>query len=307
MVWLLGPVLLLGLGLGCRPEQATEKSPSDRGDISVLVTTGMIADIAQAVVGDVGQVTVLMGPGVDPHLYQPTTRDQRRLRQADVVFYNGLHLEGKMVDVFEALARDKTVVAVTSGIPPERLLGGGESGGQPDPHVWFDVALWKMATEVVIDTLTAVRPDQAQGFRSRGDRYLEELEGLDQYCRTRIAEVPAERRILVTSHDAFRYFGRAYGLEVVGIQGISTESEAGLRRLTECVDLIRQMRVPAIFPESSVSPAAVQRVAQDSAVRLGPELYSDALGAPDGPAGTYRGMIRHNVDGIVEALREQPQ
>lgn len=300
-------VCLLGLGLSCRPEQATEGPGAAKAGISVLVTTGMIADMAQAVVGDAGYVTVLMGPGVDPHLYQPTTRDQRRLRQADVVFYNGLHLEGKMVEVFEALARDKTVVAVTSGIPPERLLGGVESGGQPDPHVWFDVGLWRLATEFVIDTLTAAVPAEAEGFRIRGDRYLEELEILDQYCRGRIAEIPAERRILVTSHDAFQYFGRAYGLEVLGIQGISTDSEAGLRRLTECVDLIRQRRIPAIFPESSVSPAAVQRVAQDSKVRLGPELYSDALGAADGPAGTYRGMIRHNVDRIVEALREHSE
>jgi manganese/zinc/iron transport system substrate-binding protein len=299
-------VWLLVMGLGCRPDPARETAESGGAGISVLVTTGMIADIAQAVVGDAGRVTVLMGPGVDPHLYQPTTRDQRRLRQADVVLYNGLHLEGKMVEVFEALAREKTVVAVTAGIPADRLLGGAESGGQPDPHVWFDVGLWKLATQVVIDTLTAAAPHEAEGFRSRGERYLEELEILDQYCRQRFAELPPERRILVTSHDAFQYLGRAYGLEVFGIQGMSTESEAGLRRLAECVDLIRSRKVAAIFPESSVSPAAVQRVAQDSGVRLGPELYSDALGAADGPAGTYRGMIRQNVDLIVEALREQP-
>ena len=297
-------VCLLGMGPGCRPDPANENLATTGEGISVLVTTGMIADIAQAVVGDAGQVTVLMGPGVDPHLYQPTTRDQRRLRQADVVLYNGLHLEGKLVDVFEALSREKTVVAVSAGIPADRLLGGAESGGQPDPHVWFDVGLWKLATEVVINTLAAEVPGEAKGFRSRGDRYLAELETLDQYCRTRVAEIPAERRVLVTSHDAFQYFGRAYGFEVFGIQGISTESEAGLRRLAECVDLIRERKVPAIFPESSVSPAAVQRVGQDSGVRLGPELYSDALGAADGPAGTYRGMIRHNVDLIVEALRE---
>jgi manganese/zinc/iron transport system substrate-binding protein len=279
---------------------------SNDAGISVLVTTGMIADIAQAVVGDAGQVSVMMGPGVDPHLYQPTTRDQRRLRQADVILYNGLHLEGKMVEVFEALAREKTVVAVTAGMPDDRLLSGDKSGGQPDPHVWFDVGLWKLATRVVIDTLATAAPGEAEGFRLRGSRYLEELDELDEYCRRRISELPVERRVLITSHDAFQYFGKAYGFEVVGIQGISTESEAGLRRLAECVDLIRQRRVAAVFPESSVSPAAVQRVAQDSGAKVGPELYSDALGAPEGPAGTYPGMIRSNVDVIVEALRDPP-
>jgi manganese/zinc/iron transport system substrate-binding protein len=248
----------------------------------------------------------MMGPGVDPHLYQPTTRDQRRLRQADVILYNGLHLEGKMVEVFEALAREKTVVAVTAGMPDDRLLSGDKSGGQPDPHVWFDVGLWKLATRVVIDTLATAAPGEAEGFRLRGSRYLEELDELDEYCRRRISELPVERRVLITSHDAFQYFGKAYGFEVVGIQGISTESEAGLRRLAECVDLIRQRRVAAVFPESSVSPAAVQRVAQDSGAKVGPELYSDALGAPEGPAGTYPGMIRSNVDVIVEALRDPP-
>ena len=299
-------ICLLMLGWGCRHDPASESRQSEQVGISVLVTTGMIADIARAVVGDAGSVTVLMGPGVDPHLYQPTTRDQRRLREAQVVFYNGLHLEGKMVEVFEALAREKPVIPIASGIPPERLLGGTESGGQHDPHVWFDVELWKLATEVVVDTLTAAVPEDAVGFRTRGDRYLEELESLDQYCRKRIADIPAERRVLITSHDAFQYFGRAYGFQVFGIQGISTESEAGLRRLAECVDLIRQQGVSAIFPESSVSPAAVQRVAQDSGARLGPELYSDALGPAESPEGTYRGMIRHNVDLIVEALRDPP-
>jgi manganese/zinc/iron transport system substrate-binding protein len=172
--------------------------------------------------------------------------------------------------------------------------------------VWFDVGLWKLATKVVIDTLIVAAPENAEGFRRRGALYLEELEALDQYCRERIAELPVERRVLITSHDAFRYFGKAYGFEVIGIQGISTESEAGLRRLADCVDLIRHRSVSAIFPESSVSPAAVQRVAQDSGARLGAELYSDALGPANSPAGTYRGMIRYNVDLIVEALRDSP-
>ena len=300
--------LLAGLG-GCNGASgpsgaATSGNDTEPAKLRVLVTTGMIADIAQAVVGDDGSVVALMGPGVDPHLYQPTTRDQRRLREADLVLYNGLHLEGKMVEVFEALAREKTVVAVTAGMPPDRLLAGSGGGGQHDPHVWFDVTLWQLATAAVVEACAGVAPAQADAFRTRGTVYLEQLAELDQYCRSRVAEVPETRRVLVTSHDAFHYFGQAYGFEVVGIQGISTESEAGLRRLTECVDLIRSRQVPAIFPESSVSRAAVERVARDSGAKLGKELYSDALGAAGGPAGSYRGMIRHNIDAIVDALGE---
>ena len=294
-------VLVWG-GAGCQVSSTPSETGSESRKLRVLVTTGMIADIAQAIVSEDGTVASLMGPGVDPHLYQPTTRDQRRLREADLVFYNGLHLEGKMVEVFEALAREKRVVAVTAGIPPDRLLGEAEGGGQHDPHVWFDVALWQIAAETVIQACVEADPSHADAFRSRGAQYLEQLAELDQYCRSRANGLPESRRVLVTSHDAFHYFGRAYGFEVVGIQGISTESEAGLRRLTECVDLIRQRQVPAIFPESSVARAAIERVARDSGARLGRELYSDALGASDGPAGSYAGMIRHNIDAIVDAL-----
>ncbi len=297
LVWV--GLALSSLCLGCGPGTP---SPSAGGKLQVLATTGMIADTARQIAGEHAYVAALMGPGVDPHLYQPSTRDQRRLREAQLVFYNGLHLEGKMVEVFESLAKEKSVVAVSADIPEERLLSWADAAGMHDPHIWFDVALWKTAAETIVAAFCEADPQHSADYRANGAKYLIELEKLDQYCRQRVEEIAPDRRVLITSHDAFHYLGRAYGFEVVGIQGISTETEAGLRRLTDTVDLIRARRITAIFPESSVSRAAIERVAVDAPVKLGSELFSDALGAADGPAGTYVGMIRTNIDSIVEAL-----
>lgn len=271
--------------------------------LHVLATTGMIADVARIIAGNDAQVDALMGPGVDPHLYQPTPRDQTRLRAAQLVLYNGLHLEGKMVETFESLAQTKRVVAVTRDISESSLLAWQASAGMHDPHVWFDVQLWKQAARTIAEAVCEADPAHAEGYRQRAENYFAELDLLDEYCRNRTAEVPAAVRVLITSHDAFHYFGKAYGFEVVGIQGISTESEAGLRAITDAVDLIRQRQVKAIFPETSVPRAAIERVARDSGARLGPELYSDALGRAESDAGTYTGMIRENIDHIVEALK----
>ena len=274
------------------------------GRLAVLATTGMIADAARVIGGEDAQVTALMGPGVDPHLYQPTARDQGALRNAQLIFFNGLHLEGKMAELFESLGKSKRVVAVSRGIPEERLLAWKTSAGMHDPHIWFDVRLWQEAVREIERGLSEAEPKHAGKFKLRAAEYLEELDRLDEYCRERAAELPSEKRVLITSHDAFHYFGRAYGFEVVGIQGISTETEAGLKAITDAVDLIREKKIPAIFPETSVPRAAIERVAKDGQVRLAPELYSDALGAPDSPAATYAGMIRTNIDHIVDALRE---
>lgn len=288
---------------GCSPEGASSSAENSAGKLRVLATTGMIADVARIIGGEEAQVDALMGPGVDPHLYQPTARDQTRLRSAQLILYNGLHLEGKMVEVFENLARSKAVVAVTHDIPEDKFLTWASSAGMHDPHVWFDVTLWQHAARTITQALCKADPDHASAYEARSKQYLSELSELDAWCRARVAEVPAEQRVLITSHDAFHYFGRAYGFEVVGIQGISTETEAGLRAITDAVDLIRERRLAAIFPETSVPRAAIERVAQDSGAKLGPELYSDALGPADGPAGTYVGMIRSNVDHIVDALK----
>lgn len=304
------PCLLIVLGLltpGCGNVQSDTQSGgnpvAETTRLPVLATTGMIADIADIVGGDRAEVTALMGPGVDPHLYQPTARDQGKLRAARLIFYNGLHLEGKMVETFESLAKTKTVVAVSRDIPEGQFLSWKESAGMHDPHIWFDVLLWQQAVRTVEKAYREIDPDHAKGYTERAAAYLAELDQLDKYCHDRAAELEPSRRILITSHDAFHYFGRAYGFKVVGIQGISTDTEAGLKAITDAVDLIKENNVRAIFPETSVPRAAIERVARDSGAHLGPELYSDALGDASTTARTYAGMIRTNMDHIVDALK----
>jgi manganese/zinc/iron transport system substrate-binding protein len=253
--------------------------------------------------GDFVEVNALMGPGVDPHLYQPTARDQGKLNAAQVIFYNGLHLEGKMSDIFESRAKEKRVVAISRDVPEDRLLSWHDSQGMHDPHIWFDVKLWQSAVRTIARAYSEADPPHAAAYDRRAGEYLTELDQLDKYCRDRAAELKEDQRVLITSHDAFHYFGRAYGFEVVGIQGISTDTEAGLKAITDAVDLIRSRRIRAIFPETSVPRAAIERVAKDGQCRLAPELYSDALGSPDSPAGNYAGMIRTNIDNIVNALK----
>lgn len=273
------------------------------GRINVLATTGMIADAARIVGGDLVEVNALMGPGVDPHLYQPTARDQGKLNAAQVIFYNGLHLEGKMSEIFESRAKQKRVVAVARDIPEDRLLSWHDSQGMHDPHIWFDVKLWQSAVRTIALTYGEADPPHQADYDRRATEYLAELDRLDKYCRERAAELSEDQRVLITSHDAFHYFGRAYGFEVVGIQGISTDTEAGLKAITDAVDLIRARRIGAIFPETSVPRAAIERVAKDGQCRLGPELYSDALGSPETSAADYAGMIRTNIDNVVNSLK----
>jgi manganese/zinc/iron transport system substrate-binding protein len=253
-------------------------------------------------------VQALMGPGVDPHLYKASEGDVQRLAQADLILYNGLHLEGKMADILVKLARGRPVVALGEGIPEEALREPPEFAGQYDPHVWFDVSMWRQTLPVVAEELAALDPDHAADYRANADRYAAELAALDAWVEERIASLPPERRVLITAHDAFGYFGRRYGMQVVGIQGISTLAEAGLQDIERVVDLVVDSEVPAIFVESSVPRRTVEAV--QGAVRSrgrelasGGELFSDSLGAAGSPEGTYPGMVRHNVETIVEALR----
>src|SRR5262249_40869131 len=272
---------LLSLTAGCSSSAGNAVGNTHRrsGKLTVLATTGMIADAARIIGGDEVEVTALMGPGVDPHLYQPTSRDQGKLKGSQLILYNGLHLEGKMVEIFESLSKRKRVVAASSTISEGRLLSWKQTAGMHDPHIWFDVKLWQEAVRTIARAYSDADPPHADDYDRAAADYLAELDRLDDYCRARAAEVPERERVLITSHDAFHYFGRAYGFEVVGIQGISTDSEAGLKAITDAVDLIRARGVRAIFPETSVPRAAIERVAKDGNVRLGPELYSDALGA----------------------------
>ena len=276
--------------------------------LSVVATVGMVADLARGVGGDDVAVQGLMGPGVDPHLYKATSSDLIRLQRAEVILYSGLHLEGKMQETFQRLSKSgRRVRAVTDVLPQERLIRVGRDG-MVDPHVWFDVDLWARCADGVASELSAARPESADRFRQRAATVKEELKALHQWVRDRVASVPASRRILVTSHDAFGYFGKAYGFQVVALQGVSTVTEAGLADMAQLTDFIRSKGVPAVFVESSVSHASLERIRKDAGVKLGGELFSDAMGTPGQQhggydLGTYQGMIRQNVDRIVEGLK----
>jgi manganese/zinc/iron transport system substrate-binding protein len=298
----------LGLALALTLIPVAGSAPvADR--IRVTVTTTMVADLVRQVGGDRVDVTGLMGPGVDPHLYKASAGDVTKLQRADAIFYSGLLLEGKLQDVLTRLARSKKhVYAVTEAIPEKELLEPPDFGGHYDPHVWFDVPLWARTVSVVVKGLAEVRPADRALFESRGKEATAKMNALHQWATARVAEVPAAQRILVTSHDAFNYFGRAYGFKVVGLQGISTVEEAGLSAMTQLVDFVKKHKVKAIFAESSVAPNAIRRISQDAGVKIGGELFSDAMGTEGQmehgyDLGTYEGMIRHNVNSIVEALK----
>jgi manganese/zinc/iron transport system substrate-binding protein len=281
--------------------------------LHVVTTTTMVTDLVERVGGARVAVEGLMGAGVDPHLYKPTASDVSRLQRAQVIFYNGLHLEGRMAELFERLGKaGKKVHAVTSGIPEEWLLKPAQFEGNHDPHVWGDASLWALCVDAVVKALSAADPAGAAGFQERGAGYKTELAKLHEWALRRADELPPERRILITSHDAFNYLGRAYGFHVVGVQGISTVTEAGLADIAKVVDFIKEKQVKAIFVESSVPRAAIERISRDSGATIGAELFSDAMGAKGAlktvngetyDEGTYIGMLKHNINAAVEALK----
>ena len=270
---------------------------------AIVATTGMVADLARRISGS--EVQAIFGPGNDPHGHRPTRSDIQALSRGDVIFYSGLHLEAQLLDLLADMAGQTRVVAVGDAIDPALLLTDPAFNGFPDPHVWMDPMLWAQAATGIADTLSdmAYPADIAANMASLQD----DLTALDTYARAAIASVPEPARILITAHDAFNYFGRAYGLDVQGIQGISTESEAGVARIRDLVDLIVARRVPAVFVESSVSDRSIRALIEGAAeaghtVTIGGELYSDAMG-PDGSyEGTYIGMMDHNVTTIARAL-----
>ncbi len=275
--------------------------------LDVVVTVGMIADITRKVAGDRATVSALMGEGVDPHLYKPSPGDIRQLSQADLVLYSGLLLEGRMVDVLVKMAARRPTVAVTERIDPSLLREPPEFAGHADPHVWFDVSLWMKAVERARDALIERDPAGKELFEKNAAAYLKELETLHGWCKNELARVPRERRVLITAHDAFGYFGRAYDIEVRGIQGVSTDSEASVGQINELVSLIVSRKISAVFVESSVPAKTIQALVEGCKsrgheVRIGGELFSDAMGKDGTPEGTYIGMVRHNVNTIVAAL-----
>jgi manganese/zinc/iron transport system substrate-binding protein len=277
--------------------------------MNIVATTGMVGDMVARIAGDRAEVDYLMGPGVDPHLYKATASDVRKLQRARVIFYNGLFLEGKLQTILERMnTTDRIVVAITADLDHDQLIDPGDGSGHPDPHVWFDTSLWASCIPVVVEALAAAAPESAAYFEQQGAQVKAEMLALHEWSVAKIGELPLEQRILVTSHDAYSYFGRAYDFQVVGLQGISTVSEAALADMAQMVDFIREQGVKAVFVESSVPHATIERIAADAKVRIGGELFSDAMGAPGQiengyDLGTYDGMVRHNVTMIVEALK----
>jgi manganese/zinc/iron transport system substrate-binding protein len=269
-------------------------------------TTGMVADIVREVAGEKADVTNIIGSGVDPHIYNPTRSDVAVLMKSDAIFYSGLLLEGQMSDILAKISQRRPVFAVTELLKSDYLIHD-KLTNHSDPHVWMDVQGWMKAVEVVVESLRKFDPMNADRYRENADRYLAVLKRLDDYARSAIASIPENQRILVTAHDAFSYMGRAYNIEVLGIQGISTESEAGLKDINRIVDVLVQRRIPAVFVETSVSEKNVRALIEGAASRrhrvsIGGLLFSDAMGRPGTYEGTYVGMIDHNVTVITRAL-----
>jgi manganese/zinc/iron transport system substrate-binding protein len=280
---------------------------AEAAPLRVVSTTAMVNDLVKRVGGEAVAAEVLMGPGVDPHLYKASANDVKLLDSADIIFYNGLELEGRMTDVLVKMSRSRPTVPVTEAISVDQLREPTEFEGKYDPHVWFDVVLWQTVARVIGDELARLDPGSAGLYQQNTAAYVTKLDELHRFIGSEIARIPASGRVLITAHDAFGYFGQRYGLEVRGLQGTSTATEAGAADVQELADFIVSRRIKAIFVESSVPEAtikAVQAAAQAKGHRLaiGGELFSDAMGNPGTPEGSYIGMIRHNVTTIVAAL-----
>ena len=301
-------VLVLGLLAACGPTTKAKGDLSKR-QVKVTTTVGMVTDIVRNVGGERVMVTGLMGPGVDPHLYKPSASDVQKLEGADIIFYGGLELEGRMTDTLVKLARGgKPAVAVSEGIPEDRLLEPEEFEGKYDPHVWFDVTLWQFAVKTINQELAKLDPDSKDVYQRNTEAYLKQLDELHRYVKAQIGTIPEPSRVLITAHDAFGYFGKQYGMDVRGLQGTSTATEASASDVQELARFIADRKIKAIFVESSVPKATIEAVqaavrAKGWNVAIGGELFSDAMGNEGTPEGTYIGMVRHNVDTIVKALK----
>lgn len=311
---LLVSALAAMVAIGCGGGGATGDGGGEGGEaetvegtIQATTTTTHITDMVEVIGGDEVEVTALMGPGVDPHLYEASQGDIGALQDADVIFYNGLFLEGQLNDILIQTGQEVPTVQATAAVPEDDLLPSEDYEGQADPHVWFDPELWLTSVDAVVEQLSELNPDAADGFEERGEEYRDEAMEAHEYVIEQAESIPEDQRVLVTSHDAFSYFGEAYGFEVEGLQGLSTEAEAGAGDVSELADFLVEEEIPAIFPESSVSPAsleAVQAAAEDrgSELIVGEELFADAMGEPDTEEGTYSGMLRANIDRIVAGL-----
>lgn len=289
--------------LSCNPSLEKSKTKPH-----IVTTIGMLADAANQIVGDSATVEALMGAGVDPHLYKATQGDLQLLTDADIIIYNGLHLEGKMGEVLEKLGQSKPVIAGAESIPEQKRKQSMAYTDAYDPHVWFDVSLWKIVTQNISIQLQKLHPINTAYYQANTDKYLLQLDSLHLAVRDMISTIPESQRILITAHDAFEYFGTAYDMEVRGLQGISTVADFGLKDITDLVDYILVNQIKAVFIETSVSQKAINAVVEGCRKRgfeivIGGSLYSDAMGAPETPEGTYIGMVNANVHTIVKALK----
>lgn len=313
--------LLLILLAGCTNGGPADKAGTDQangvnetGDhdaadlIKVTTTIAQIADAVKHIGGERVMVSSLMGPGVDPHLYQATQGDIKKLAEADIIFYNGLQLEGKMNEILETISREKPTYALGERVPTDLLKADEDNPDQYDPHIWFDIPLWKEALKQITEALIQLDPEHEAVYREHEVSYFQELDELHQYALEQIETIPEESRVLITAHDAFGYFGEAYGLEVMGLQGLSTEAEYGLRDVQELIELVISRDIKAVFIESSISERSIQAVIEGAKERghdlvIGGELFSDAMGEEGTPEGTYVGMFKHNIDTIVGSLK----
>ena len=300
-------VCLIGILVwsGCDPKGQPDAATGDK--LRVVTTIGMITDIVKNVGSTRVEVTGIVKPGVDPHFYNPTPKDVEELGSAHIIFYNGLHLEAKMADILANMSGDTLTAAVTDAVDRSLLLTPQEYEGLYDPHVWFDVKLWMQAVGKVRDALSEFDADNTVLYRSNAERYLTELMELDEYVKLQVERVPSQQRVLVTAHDCFNYFGKAYGFEVRGLQGISTATEVGITDIQELATFIVERGISAIFVESSVSSRSLEAVkaaveSKGFNVEIGGQLFTDAMGNEGTLEGTYIGMIRHNIDTIVHAL-----
>jgi len=302
-------ILAALVSAGCTRDNPNSGSKASAGKLNVVATVGMLADTVKIIGGDRVEVVALMGPGTDPHLYKPTAGDVQKLDQADIVIAVGLELEGRMTDIFAKLSgRGKAFLAAGEAIPADRLSISADSHGRPDPHIWFDPELWAILSDAVAAELTKRDPDGKDHFAENLAKFKGLLLELDGWARTEIATIPESRRVLITAHDAFHYFGQRFGLEVRGIQGTSTASEAGAAAIRDLAILIVERDIPAIFVESTVPGNTIEALRQAVASRgkrvtIGGELYSDALGPAGSEGETYAGMFRHNVSTIVNSLK----
>ena len=309
LICALGCVLVL-FTAGCQTNNINGKSASEK-KLKVVATFGMITDIVENVGGEKINVTGIMGEGVDPHLYKPTAKDTKLILDADIVFYNGLNLEIRITGTILDRMTDRTkVVAVTDGVPINNLRETVEFMGGYDPHVWHDVTIWMKATEKVRDTLSHANPKNSAYFHSNATQYLKELQSLHEDLQKLVAQIPSKRRVLVTTHDAFGYLGKAYGFEVRGLMGINTENEVGIADVRDLAKYIIDRKISTMFVETSAAPQGIHAVrdavkAQGFDVRIGGKLYADAMGTPGTIEGTYVGMMRHNMHTIVNSLQTE--